>query len=285
MKNELMKYISVDGNDYNIPIIFNEKTMFFNVTEITKQFNKEITGFLRDKNRSEIVIKLCIRNSSNTLIINDRKIYGSLNFSELAKMYPESIIINKGANNIQGTYVHEDIFLEYARWISPDFAIWSNDIVKEHIFKRMSYRITAEKMTPIQHLDVNNQKYNSKAIAMKNYGITQDRNKIIKHFAEICKLLTDKYPREIKKWAKDVGIPQSIINKGAREILRYVQPVIPIMFSMIENILSSTDLDIDKDVIRVAEFVKTYKQFFIDLKEFGNFSIEPIYDDIKILNK
>ena len=30
-----------------------------------------------------------------------------------------------------GTWMHEDVAMEFARWLSPDFAIWTNDRIKE----------------------------------------------------------------------------------------------------------------------------------------------------------
>ena len=33
--------------------------------------------------------------------------------------------------NNQGTWMHEDVALEFARWLSPAFAIWCNDRIKE----------------------------------------------------------------------------------------------------------------------------------------------------------
>lgn len=38
-------------------------------------------------------------------------------------------VIQGGSN--PGTWMHEDVALEFARWLSPDFAIWCNDRVKE----------------------------------------------------------------------------------------------------------------------------------------------------------
>ena len=38
--------------------------------------------------------------------------------------------ITKGGNN-PGTWMHEDVALEFARWLSPAFAIWCNDRIKE----------------------------------------------------------------------------------------------------------------------------------------------------------
>lgn len=50
----------------------------------------------------------------------------SLNASDLAKRYPMLIKVFKGGmpgQAVQGTWMHEDVALEFARWLSPQFAI------------------------------------------------------------------------------------------------------------------------------------------------------------------
>lgn len=40
--------------------------------------------------------------------------------------------IRQGGNpQLQGTWMHQDVALEFARWLSPAFAIWTNDRIKE----------------------------------------------------------------------------------------------------------------------------------------------------------
>jgi len=43
--------------------------------------------------------------------------------------------VRKGnfTNSKQGTFMHEDLALEFARWLNPRFAIWTNDMIKELI--------------------------------------------------------------------------------------------------------------------------------------------------------
>lgn len=43
----------------------------------------------------------------------------------------------------QGTWMHEDVALEFARWLSPEFAIWCNDRIKE----LLRYGMTATETT------------------------------------------------------------------------------------------------------------------------------------------
>ena len=64
--------------------------------------------------------------------------YADCYMEELAKArilaYDDLVQVIKGGNN-PGTWMHEDIAIEFARWLSPAFAIWCNDKVKELLTK------------------------------------------------------------------------------------------------------------------------------------------------------
>ena len=44
--------------------------------------------------------------------------------SDLAKLYPSLVFVVKGGLNPQGTWMNEDVAIEFARWLNPSFAIW-----------------------------------------------------------------------------------------------------------------------------------------------------------------
>lgn len=46
------------------------------------------------------------------------------------------VIVNQGGNNkmAQGTWMHEDLALIFAQWLSPDFYLWCNRRIKEILF-------------------------------------------------------------------------------------------------------------------------------------------------------
>lgn len=54
--------------------------------------------------------------------------------NELSKVRKSTLAdlvqVTKGGNN-SGTWMHEDVAMEFARWLSPAFAIWCNDRIKE----------------------------------------------------------------------------------------------------------------------------------------------------------
>jgi phage antirepressor YoqD-like protein len=55
----------------------------------------------------------------------------SLSINDLAKLYPTLVRVVKGGIGEQGTWLQEDVAIEFARWLSPKFAIWCNDRIKE----------------------------------------------------------------------------------------------------------------------------------------------------------
>lgn len=97
-------------NYQNSEITFaNGKSVMVNATQMAKTFGKMPSGWLRTKQSEEYISTLsAMRNCIPTDLVE---------------------VINGGAN--YGTWMHEDVAIEFARWLSPSFAIWCNDRIKE----------------------------------------------------------------------------------------------------------------------------------------------------------
>lgn len=117
----------------NTPIVYdykgskisfaNGKNVMVNATEMAKTFGKYPKDFLVNKQTKEFLSSLsAVRGISLT---------------ELVK------VVQGGDPQMQGTWMHEDVALEFARWLSPAFAIWCNDRIKE----LMKYGMTATQPT------------------------------------------------------------------------------------------------------------------------------------------
>ena len=114
--NQIFQY---NGN----PITFYKgDNVMVNATEMAKPFGKLVGDWIRLKTTTEFAEALSA----------DMQI-------------PISALIQvvKGGNNEQGTWMHEDIALEFARWLSPAFAIWCNKRIKE----LLQYGMTATQPT------------------------------------------------------------------------------------------------------------------------------------------
>ena len=95
------------------PVTFQigEATMV-NATEMAKPFGKRPGKWLELPSTQEFLATLSeVRKSDITQLVTTAK--GNSSLFE------------------QGTWFHEDVALEFARWLSPQFAIWCNDRIKE----------------------------------------------------------------------------------------------------------------------------------------------------------
>lgn len=109
----------------------NGKNVMVNATEMGKKFAKRVTDWMDNQYSKEYIQELTeVRKSV------------SADF--------QAVRIVKGGNpELQGTWMHEDVALEFARWLSPAFAIWCNDRIKE----LLKYGMTATQPTLDEMLD------------------------------------------------------------------------------------------------------------------------------------
>lgn len=118
----------------NTPIVYDYKgskisfangnNVMVNATEMAKSFGKTTKDWLRTNASTEFINSL----------------------SAVRQICPSQlVVVRKGNSNEfeQGTWMHEDVALEFARWLSPAFAIWCNDRIKE----LMKYGMTATQPT------------------------------------------------------------------------------------------------------------------------------------------
>ena len=107
MANELNQIFQYNGS----PISFQKgNSVMVNATEMAKPFGKLAKDWLSNKSTKDFLSTL---SAVRTIPLTD-----------LVK-------IIQGGNYEQGTWMHEDVALEFARWLSPAFAIWCNDRIKE----------------------------------------------------------------------------------------------------------------------------------------------------------
>ena len=102
-KNNALSVFAYQGNN----ITFRQgDTMMVNATEMAKPFGKRPAKWLELPSTQEFLTTLQNIRKSDILIRTERGVNGC-------------------------TWLHEDVALEFARWISPAFSIWCNDRIKE----------------------------------------------------------------------------------------------------------------------------------------------------------
>ena len=108
----LLKY-AYQGSEVTF---FNGENVMVNATQMAKAFGKQPNDWLKTEQAQRIINAIA-----------ETKIFGSVE-NQLVKVV-------KGGNNLeeQGTWMHEDVALVFAQWLSPEFYIWCNDRIKELI--------------------------------------------------------------------------------------------------------------------------------------------------------
>lgn len=113
--------VNNDGGDIRIfqyngsDITFNSgQSVMVNATQMAKPFGKRPAKWLELPSTKEFLSKLiAIRKSDTDMVVTESG--GAMG----------------GKKGGGGTWMHEDVALEFARWLSPEFAIWCNDRIKE----------------------------------------------------------------------------------------------------------------------------------------------------------
>ncbi len=104
MKNQIFNY-----NGTNITFQLGNGDVMVNATEMAKSFNKNPKDYLRNAKVQEFINALSVRQKCLTA---------------------DLVRVEQGGA-IQGTWLHEDIALDFAQWLSVDFKLWCNDRIKE----------------------------------------------------------------------------------------------------------------------------------------------------------
>lgn len=96
------------------PITFSSEngTVMVNATEMAKPFNKKVWNWLELASTKEF-----IQATSRILSLAEDQLITS---------------VRGGKDPIsRGNWIHEDLAMEFARWLSPEFGIWCNKKIKE----------------------------------------------------------------------------------------------------------------------------------------------------------
>jgi len=251
----------------SIAFSFENDNQLVNATQMAKVFNKKPHHFLRNKTTQEFISVLRIRNTAEPVVV-----------------------IQGGEPYYQGTWMHKYLAIKFASWLSPDFELWMYDRLEFLEKERKSYLKTTERSTPIELLNHSVQKQKSKAAVLKNYGVDRNPNRIIGYFRNTMNSYIGLTPAQIKSFAKQIGMSQTIINKGSREIIRVLNPEVACVISVIDDIFSSDPTKTNKDIPEIISTLKKndVEKAFLALTTlgYGNFEdIKYCEKEIKILNK
>ena len=96
-------------NDTPVSFQMGDGELMINATEMAKPFRKRASNWLSTQQAKELICSLSAKTGIPATGL---------------------VVVNQGGSN-QGTWMHEDLALLFAQWLSPDFYLWCNDRIKE----------------------------------------------------------------------------------------------------------------------------------------------------------
>jgi hypothetical protein len=102
-----------DFGERKISFKLQDGSVMVNATEMGRATGKRPSGWLRNQQTKDYL----------NHVINTRSANSHIGLDDL-------VVVVKGGTE-QGTWMHEDVALEFARWVSPEFALWTNRHIKE----------------------------------------------------------------------------------------------------------------------------------------------------------
>lgn len=164
--------------------------VMINATEMAKSFGKLTKDFLANKSTKIFIEEL----------------------SAVRGIPPSALVqIIKGGNGDQGTWMHEDVALEFARWLSPAFAIWCNDRIKELLTQGVS-AITNDDEAILHAMQVLQQR------------VDESRKKIVEVTAEKerLQLTTEEQEGQLKSQAPKVDYYEKVLDSKGMQTTNMV---------------------------------------------------------------
>ncbi|MEI7795177.1 MAG: KilA-N domain-containing protein [Methylococcaceae bacterium] len=108
------KIVTINYKD-TMPVLFQSKDAWINATAIAKQFGKKPETYLKTERTQEYIAAL-LKSMFN--------IEESVALKSATKQNQIVRIVQGGKPEYQGTWIHPKLAIDFARWLSADFAVW-----------------------------------------------------------------------------------------------------------------------------------------------------------------
>lgn len=137
----LMNTTTLIPHNYQSAVITFTGDAYVNLTEMCAAFDKLPYAFLRLEATQRFLIALAADTGR------------SFNCVDSTQLESDGLVVTMRGRHNSGTWAHPDLALECARWLSPEFAIWTNRIIRgvlagvseaDHAY---AARLEAEKQT------------------------------------------------------------------------------------------------------------------------------------------
>lgn len=174
----------------------NGENVMVNATQMAEKFGKTPKDWLRTKQSKNLINSLsAVRHISLTDLVS----------------------VSQGGTN-QGTWMHEDVALMFAQWLSPAFYIWCNDRIKE--LARDGVAIISDDDAVIANaMNILNRRLEEKQAQLRAaQGTIEEQKKEIRQLAPMAD-----YTREVLQSSDTYTLTQIAKDMGFVSVHRFTQ--------------------------------------------------------------
>ncbi len=175
-----MKIISREYNKLTIDFsFFNDDNLYINATKVAKEFNKLPADWLKTKETKAYLEAFSRYDLYHNGIHNG-----------------DFIVVRQGGiPQEQGTWIHRKLIIAFARWLSPDFAVWC-DMTIEQLLQTPEI---AHKPIQNETFDLNFYSQEIEKMAKLVEFLNSKNTKILYYLDNLSKSLNIKSPLELLK--------------------------------------------------------------------------------------
>ena len=188
MTNEIFNY-----NGQNITFQLGNGDVMVNATEMAKAFGKTSKDYLRTQSAKALVDAVAGRHNC----------------------HPTDIVKVVNGGDSFGTWMHEDIALDFAQWLSVDFKLWCNDRIKELL--TTGHTSLPNFNNPAEAARAWADQYEKRELAEQQVKELEPKGEVYDRISNAVNLLT------MAEAAKAVGVGRNKLFKTLREkkVLRH----------------------------------------------------------------
>lgn len=243
---------SYNGN--NVEFRLTENVMV-NATQMAKPFGKKPSKWLELPSTKSFLLALVQSKAVSDFrtLKENRQVIGVYN------SYYGGLVIGQNGGAKPGTWMHEDVAIEFARWLNPKFAIWCNDRIKEILRGGKPLPVPAKQP-----------KAPAKALAQQ---VTIEGMPIVEYMRLKTKSIADNVKKTTELYSQNIGAP-GIMQFTWSDSSSIEQNVKNFMALANNNIVTATRLYYESERKN-----RMYKNMHSDLQQIVNM----LYDKYNIL--
>jgi uncharacterized metal-binding protein len=106
------------------------QTVYLNATKVAYAFNKDLSNWKRSKQTTQYIDVLL----------------SSVDFTELKLTENDLFKVVLGKGKDQGTWIHKSLIILFARWLSPEFAVWCDLQIEEILSGESTKKVNLSKL-------------------------------------------------------------------------------------------------------------------------------------------